>query len=34
MYRHILVGTDGSDTATDAVRHAATLAAAGVSRPT
>ena len=27
-YRHILVGTDGSDTATEAVRHAARLAAA------
>lgn len=26
MYRHILVGTDGSETATDAVRHAAGLA--------
>ena len=27
-YRHIVVGTDGSDTATGAVRHAAGLAAA------
>lgn len=34
MYRHILVGTDGSETAADAVRHAATLAAAGGSRLT
>lgn len=32
MYRHILVGTDGSETAADAVRHAATLAASGGSR--
>lgn len=34
MYRHILVGTDGSETATEAVRHAATLAAAADSRLT
>ena len=26
MYRHVLVGTDGSPTATEAVRHAASLA--------
>lgn len=34
MYRHILVGTDGSETANDAVRHGATLAASGGSRLT
>jgi len=33
-YRHILVGTDGSDTATEAVRHAAVLAAANGARLT
>ncbi|HLG00733.1 MAG TPA: universal stress protein [Acidimicrobiia bacterium] len=34
MYRHILVGTDGSATATDAVRHAAVLAAGSGARLT
>ena len=33
-YRSILVGTDGSDTATEAVRHAARLAAACGARLT
>lgn len=34
MYRHVLVGTDGSDTATEAIRHAAALAAAAEARLT
>ena len=33
-YGHILVGTDGSETATEAVRHAAVLAAANGARLT
>ncbi|MBI2170186.1 MAG: universal stress protein [Actinobacteria bacterium] len=33
-YRHVLVGTDGSETATEAVRHAATIAAATGARLT
>lgn len=33
-YKHIVVGTDGSDTATEAVRHAGALAAALGSKVT